>query len=380
MKKRLLFVVNTTEFFISHRLPIALAALRDGYEVHIATGTAERAEELYLHGLTHHLIPISRSQVQPLQECRSMAAIWRLMKYLNPDIVHLVTIKPVLYGGIAARLANKPSVVTAISGLGTVFSDNGIRNRFIRFIVTHLYRFALNHKRLKVIFQNKYDQKLLADACRLTDDQMTLIPGSGVSLEDYPYLREPDGVPVITFAARLIKEKGPYEFVEAARIIKKRGLTARFWLLGGPDPGNPNRVSERDISDWQEEKIVEVLGQTSHVAEYFSQSNIICLPSYYGEGLPKVLIEAAASGRAVVTTDHPGCRDAVLEGKTGLIVPIRNAVALADAIEKLIEFHALRSSMGKAARQFAEEQFTIEKVVKRHLLIYRQLMKKKQSS
>lgn len=375
-KDKILFVVNTTSFFLSHRLPIAIAAKQAGYEVHVATGTPEANGQLSKHGLMHHFIPMTRSGVHPFRELRGIISMLRLMKDLDPKIVHLVTIKPVLYGGIAARLARVPGTVAAISGLGTVFSDNGIKNRFIRFIASRLYRLALSHEHLKVIFQNHDDLKILSNACKLTDNQVVLIPGSGVALDDYPYQPEPVDLPVVTFAARLIREKGPYEFVQAAKIIRERGLKARFLVLGSADPGNPNSVSETDITSWREQGIVEVLGHRDNVASLFTQSNIICLPSYYGEGLPKVLIEAAACGRAVVTTDHPGCRDAVIDGKTGLVVPVRNAIALADAFEKLIKSESLRKAMGQAGRLFAEEKFTIEKVVEQHLTIYQQLSSK----
>lgn len=372
-KRKLLFVVNTTSFFLSHRLPVALAAKQAGYEVHVATGTADPDAVLSSKGLIHHLLPMSRSGLHPIKECRDALAMWKLMKQINPKVAHLVTIKPVIYGGIAARLANIKCVVAAISGLGTVFSDNGVKKRVIRFIVSHLYRLALKHQVLKVIFQNEHDLKTLARVCHLTENQVTLIPGSGVSLKDYPYVPEPDGIPVVTFAARLIKEKGPFEFVHAAKIIKEWGLNVRFLILGAVDPGNPNSVSKSDIEVWQKEGIVEVLGHAENVADFFKLSNIICLPSYYGEGLPKVLIEAAACGRAVVTTDHPGCRDAVIDGQTGLVVPVRDAAALADAFQKLIKSESLRKNMGQAGRLLAEEKFTIENVVQQHLSIYREL-------
>lgn len=377
MNRRLLIVVNTTEFFLSHRLPIALAAKSAGYDVHIATGTPDTNGVLAINGFTHHLIPISRTGVQVAQEFQSIVAVTRLLRRLKPQIIHLVTIKPVLYVGIAARFVRAPmGIVAAISGLGMVFTQGRLRKRLIRLVVANLYQFALNHDNLRVIFQNTHDIEVLNKVCHLQNHEMVLIPGSGVALKDYPHKSEPDENPVvITFAARLIKDKGVYEFVEAASIIKDRGIKARFLLVGGTDPDNPSSVSENDIKQWREEDAVEVLGHSKNIVDIFTHSHIICLPSYYGEGLPKVLIEAAACGRPVVTTDHPGCRDAIIADKTGLLVPPRDSVTLAERLVELIKSPALRESMGRAGRALAEEKFTIENVVEQHLSIYQQLSK-----
>lgn len=376
--KKLLFVVNTTSFFLSHRLPIALAAKDAGYEVHIATGTPDlqAIPALAPFGLPHHFVPISRSGKNLISEVSGFWALYKLMKQLKPDLVHLVTIKPVLYGGIAARFAKIPGTVAAISGLGLVFCDNSIKNRFLRFITSQLYRLALSQGHLRVIFQNQHDLKKLSAVCKLADEHVSLIPGSGVQLNDYPYKPEPEGQPVVTFAARLIKEKGPYVFERAARMLRERGVKARFLILGSVDPGNPNSVNEKDITAWSAEGIVEVLGQADNVASFFIKSHIICLPSYYGEGLPKVLIEAAACGRAVVTTDHPGCKDAIIPGVTGLLVSKRNAYELAEALERLILNPALRQKMGRAGRTLAEQRFGIDKVIDAHMQAFDELLNK----
>jgi glycosyltransferase involved in cell wall biosynthesis len=287
--------------------------------------------------------------------------------------VHLVTIKPVLYGGISARLVKVPNVVYAISGLGSVFTRNGFKAQLFRKFITTLYKYALGCHNACVIFQNVDDQAALLKVGAVTAKRSLIIRGSGVDLNKIIALNEPTGTPVVAFAARLLEEKGVRIFVDAAQQLQSKNQNIRFWLIGKPDPGNPSSVSEEELSIWSKQGIVETLGFRTDIPELFSQVHIVTLPSYYGEGLPKVLIEAAASGRAVITTDHPGCRDAIEEGVTGLLIPVRDSQALATAIEKLINDKDLRCKMGKAGRTLAEREFSINRVVQAHLDIYKNL-------
>ena len=370
---KLLFIVNAPEFFLSHRLPLALAAREAGYCVQIATGPGTACEQIREHGFIHHCLPLSRSGANPLRELYSCWSLWRLMRRLKPDLLHLVTIKPVLYGGLMARLAGAPAVLMAISGLGSVFVARKGVISWLRRGIRLLYRLALGHPNLKVIFQNPDDKALLTGLGAVQKKQTMIVRGSGVDLSDYSVKPEPVGIPVVTLAARLLKEKGVREFVEAARILKTRGVAARFWLVGDPDSGNPSSVSDKEIYCWRETDLIEVLGYRTEINEIFANSNLVVLPSYR-EGLPKVLIEAAASGRAVITTDEPGCRDAIEQNVTGLLVPARNAEELANAIEQLINDSALRLSMGNAGRKLAEREFGIDKVITAHLNAYRELI------
>lgn len=369
---KLLIVVNSPDFFLSHRLPLALAAREAGFDVHIATGPGQAGKEIAACGLTHHAIALTRSGLSPVQEVKSLWALYRLMRRLRPDLVHLVTIKPVLYGGLMARLAGVPAVVAAISGLGTVFVDSGGLRAWLRRGIERLYRLALGHPNIKVIVQNPDDRAWLLEMRVVDEADINLIKGSGVRLEDYPLCPEPGGVPVVTMAARLLKDKGVVEFVEAARLLKSRGANARFWLAGAPDPDNPTSVTEDEVSAWGKVGLIEPLGFRKDVAAVFARSHLIVLPSYR-EGLPKVLIEAAACGRAVVTTDTPGCRDAIVPGETGLLVPPRDAPALADAIQSLLENPERRRQMGAAGRRLAEREYGIDQVIAAHLAIYRAL-------
>jgi glycosyltransferase involved in cell wall biosynthesis len=371
--KKILFVVNAPEFFLSHRLPIALAAREVGFEVHVATAPGDAVREIQSAGLIHHTVAIARSGQNPFSELGSIASLYRLFRALRPDLVHLITIKPVLYGGIAARLSGAPAVVAAVSGLGTVFVAQSLAARTRRALVSWLYRLAFSQRRLAVIFQNPDDRDGLLAIGALKKDQVRMIRGSGVNLADYSFLPEPAGTPVVVMAARLLRDKGVYEFVEAARLLKSRGVEAVMRLIGSPDPGNPTSVAQTELDNWSAEGIVQLLGFRTDIALQYEAANIVCLPSYR-EGLPKGLVEAAACGRAVVTTDVPGCRDAIERDVTGVLVPEKNASALADAIQMLIEMPEKRLSMGEAGRKLARQAFSIDRIVDQHLAIYEELL------
>lgn len=376
--KKLLFIVNVDWFFVSHRLPIALAALRDGYEVHLGTALTGKEDALRQAGIFVHALPISRSAANPLAEWITLKAIYSLVREQRPDLVHLIASKAVLYGGLVARLRKVPAVVASVAGLGFVFIASGYKSWLLRSTVSLLYRLALGIGNLRVIFQNQDDRDALMRLGGVTPEKAVIIRGSGVDLAQYQALPEPEGVPLVTMAARLLWDKGAGEFVAAARLLKDKGIKARFLLVGDPDIHNRASVPPEILASWQAEKIVELPGFRSDMAEFFARSHIAVLPSYR-EGLPKVLIEAAACGRAVVTTDVPGCRDAIIPGKTGLLVPVRDAHALADAIQYLLEHPAERRAMGVAGRRLAEEAFDIRRVVDRHLEIYRELLSSREA-
>ncbi|MBE94420.1 glycosyltransferase family 4 protein [Marinobacter sp.] len=370
---KILFVVNAPEFFLSHRLPIALAAHEAGYEVHVATADGDAVREIGRQGLTHHTVAIARSGQNPLAEFGSIVSMYRLFRELKPDLVHLITIKPILYGGIAARLAGVPAVIAAVSGLGTVFVAQSMAARARRVLISGLYRLALTQRRLTVVFQNPDDRDGLLAIGALNKDQVRMIRGSGVDLAKYSFVPEPGGTPVVVMAARLLRDKGVYELVDAARLLKSRGVELVIRLIGAPDSGNPTSVEESEVAGWAAEGVVELLGYRTDVAQQYGAANIVCLPSYR-EGLPKGLVEAAACGRAVVTTDVPGCRDAIEPGVTGVLVPVKNPLALADAIQELIDAPERRLCMGKAGRELAERAFSIDRIVEQHLAIYKELL------
>jgi glycosyltransferase involved in cell wall biosynthesis len=372
--KKVLFVVNDAAFFVSHRLPIAQQLIEEGYEVHLATS----GETLPIYnemGLSFHKLGVSRKGTRPLSELRLIWQLFKLFTGLQPDLVHLVTIKPYLYGGIAAKMANVPAVVSAVSGLGFVLMATGFKAKFLKAVLYPLYKFSFSHKNQIIIFQNNDDANFLVDWKVIRASKARLIRGSGVDLSAYQYSAEPKEKIVITFVARLLTGKGIREFINASRIIHSNGKEVNFWVVGDLDEGNPESITKAEVASWKDLSNVKFFGFQSNVAELYSKSNIACLPSYR-EGLPKSLVEAAACGRAVITTDVPGCRDAIESNKTGLLVPVNNAVALADAIEYLLENPDVRERMGVAGRALAEKEFAIEKIVAEHMEIFQKLLDK----
>lgn len=368
----LLYVVNNPAFFISHRLPLALAAKDAGFNVHVATMSGPAVARIRSQGFSHHNLPLSRSGKNPFKELYSLWAMYRLFKKLQPQVVHAVTIKPVIYGGIAARLAKVPGFLAAVSGLGYLFTDN--RGGLVKKVALRLYKMALAHPHSRVVFQNSSDREILLQAGVVRLNQAVLIRGSGVDLTEYRYSPEVEGVPVALMVSRLLADKGVNEFIEAAQISKQRNDGILWQIAGSPDTGNPASLSREQIMDWHQAGVVQWLGEQTDIAGLYQQAHIAVLPSYR-EGLPKSLIEAAACGRAVVTTDVPGCRDAIEANITGLLVPAKQAQALADAVADLAHDAEKRQRFGRAGRDLAERVFDINTVIDSHLRLYGYLAK-----
>jgi glycosyltransferase involved in cell wall biosynthesis len=379
LPRKLLYVVNEAYFMVSHRLAVAAAAQRDGWEIHVAAPPDHvwappgfSVAQLEGRGIHFHPIPLSRRGTNPVAELATAAALLGLYRRLRPDLVHHVTLKPILYGGMAARLAGVHSAVHSLTGLGQVFVGRGPRSGLLRTAVTQMLSVALGHPNSRVIFQNADDRRRIIEAGSVEEGRTVLIRGSGVDLTRFAPLPEPDGIPVIALCARLIWEKGVGEFVEAARIVRRHGTQARFVLVGDTQPSNPRAVPVTTLAAWRAEGAVEWWGYRDDMPAVIASASVICLPSTYGEGVPKVLLEAAASGRPIVATDHPGCRDAVTDGN-GLLVPPADAVALAAALTTLIEDANLRRAMGARGRELAEREFSELDIAEETLQVYREL-------
>jgi glycosyltransferase involved in cell wall biosynthesis len=372
-RRKILIVVNVDWAFLSHRLPIALAAQSRGYEVHIATSITGQGKNIEEFGFKLHPIPFERSKINPFSEIKVLFLLYRLYSELKPDIIHHVTIKPVLYGGMMARLARVPHVISAISGLGYIFIDQGLKAKFRRLLVRILYKIALGGRGRKVIFQNPDDRDMFLKASLLKSVNTILIRGSGVDISKFSLTLEHEGPPLIVLPARILRHKGVLEFVEAARILQIRNVQARFILVGACDMLNPAGISEEQIKGWQEEINVEWWGFKKDMYQVYMDSHIVCLPSYR-EGLPKSLLEAAACGRPIVTTDVPGCREVVIHNKNGLLVPVKNGPALADALERLVNAPELRRLMGIAGRKLVVDELSEEIVVDKTLKVYDTLL------
>jgi glycosyltransferase involved in cell wall biosynthesis len=367
--RKLLFVVGIDWFFVSHRLPIAIQAKKEGYDVHIAAGLSSATNTLRDLGFTVHPLSLKRGSINPFTELRLLLEIFWVFFKVKPDLLHLIAIKPVIYGGIAARTMGIKNVIAAVSGLGSAFIAKGFFGRCFLTLIRLLYRFALGSPQTRVIFQNEDDRQRVMAIAGLKEHQTILISGSGVDLTDFDKPEPPENPPIVMLAARLLRDKGVLEFVAAAKTIKPTHPNVRFCLVGDIDRENPTSLTEQELRDLTQQGDVEVWGYRSDMHSVLSQSTIVVLPSYR-EGFPKVLIEASASGRAIVTTDVPGCRDAVVENRTGLLVPARDDVALSQAILKLLNDTRLCKEMGDAGRKHAIEAFDVKDVVKQHLDIY----------
>lgn len=375
---KLLYLVNNPAFFLSHRLPLAQAAQHAGFEVHVATMDGAATEAIVEQGFTHHVLPLSRSGKNPFKELRSLWAMYRLQKRLRPQVVHAVTIKPVIYGGIAARLAKTPGFLAAVSGLGYVFTNNKKGSGFVKRIALRLYKVAFKHPHSRVIVQNQADQDVLLQAGVLHNEQAVLVRGSGVNLVAFEVAEENSNPPVVALmVARALKDKGVEEFIAAAQLSHKKQHDIVWQLAGAVDEGNPSSLPEEYLVQQHEAGIIEWLGEQDDVATLYKKAHIAVLPSYR-EGLPKSLIEAAACGRAVVTTDVPGCRDAIEADVTGVLVPVKQVQPLYEAVVELAQNPIKRHQMGRAGRELAESAFDIHTVVAEHLRLYTELASKGQ--
>ncbi|HEX4378819.1 MAG TPA: glycosyltransferase family 4 protein [Candidatus Acidoferrum sp.] len=369
----MLFVDNDVNTFYSYRIELALAARDNGFEVHVAAPPGKAADILRAEGLRYHPIPMTRSGLAPWKEFSTISTLFRLYRRVRPDLVHHLRLKPVLYGGLAAYGARVPAVVGLLTGLGYVFIAESRRALVMRKLVVLSCKVAFRHSNQRIVFQNPDDQGVFIQNKILPAAQTVLIKGSGVDVHTYVPTPEPEGVPVVVLASRMLRDKGVVEFVEAARELKQAGVSARFVLVGETDPGNPTAISAEQLRSWADEGVIEWWGHQSDMRKVLSQSNIVCLPSLR-EGVPKVLIEAAACGRAIVTTDAPGCREIVREGENGLLVPVRDSKALADALRLLIESVPLRTLMAAKGREIAVAEFSVERVVNETLGVYRELL------
>ncbi len=364
---KLLFVVTEDWYFVSHRLPLAVAARAAGLDVAVATRAGRQADVIRNAGI--RLIPftLSRRGGNPLRE---VIALWRLYRRERPDLVHHVALKPVMFGALAAWLARVPAQVNAVAGLGWLFTSSGRIVRLVRPALRWMLARLLNRPHSLTIVQNPEDKALL-ERSGVSAARLRLIRGAGVDVQIFYPVMPPSGPVCIVLVARMLWDKGVGEFVEAACRLTGAGVSARFVLVGDPDPANPASVPESTLRSWHGQHGVEWWGRREDMPAVLQAAHIACLPSYR-EGLPKSLLEAAACGLPIVTTDAPGCREVVRDGVNGLLVPVRDAAALAAALRKLIDDAELRRRMGEQSRLRAETEFGQETVIKQTLAIYRE--------
>jgi len=367
-----LFVVTEDWYFVSHRLAMARILQRAGWHVALAARFSGHETALEAEGIRCIPIRLRRTRVSMLGEVHAIRELRALYRRERPTIVHHVALKPVIFGGLAALGLKGLAVVNAVAGLGFLFSSSSSRARIGRLFAVPLLRRLFSRENAWSIVQHPEDEQELRRRGIGRPGHVVLIRGAGVDTSAFRARPEVPGVPVVLFAGRMLKDKGVADFVDAARLLQAQGIVTRFELVGAPDSENPGSHSIADLEGWHREGIITWRGHSTAMPEVLAAAHVVCLPTTYGEGVPKILIEAAASGRAIVATDWPGCREVVRDGVNGLLVPPRDPVALASAIARLIADPALRARMGAAGSCLAAEEFSVEAVTAATLALYQQ--------
>jgi N,N'-diacetylbacillosaminyl-diphospho-undecaprenol alpha-1,3-N-acetylgalactosaminyltransferase len=388
-RPKIALVANTDFNLYNFRLGLIRALVARGYEVHIVCPDGEYIQEFAKEEVQHHPLYIDRKGTNPINELRTLWQLYRVFRRNKFDVIHSFTIKPNIYGGIAAKLTGVPAVINSVTGLGYVFTEGGRKKRLLRRLVVKLYRFAFKFCN-RVIFQNEDDLELFQRSSIVDSRKGILIKSSGVDVEKYSStnvrqdaldelhreldIAEDRRQVVVSLISRLLWDKGVREFVEAARVLKEEYPDTLFLLVGPIDTGNPAAVSIDYVEHAERERLIRYLGERRDVPEILHISDVATLPSYYREGIPKVLLEAMSMEKPIITTDSVGCREVVEEGRNGFLVPIKDHAALASAIERLINDEELRVKMGKYGREKVLREFDERIVVSETLQLYEELL------
>lgn len=359
---------------MSHRLPMAHAAQAAGFEVHVATRVADAASQIRDRGFVLHHVPFARGDLSPVAAIRTIKAIRDIQRLVKPVISHHVALQPALFASLAA-LDQNIVCINAVTGFGFAFTSTDRKARLVRSVLTRLLRLVLSHKENIVIVQNPDDRAGVLEL-GVPDGRVVTIAGSGVDLGRFIPVPEPDGPIAIGFAGRLLADKGIEALVEAHAQLRARGRDYVLHVAGRQDPANPSSISDARVKAWQSMPGIRLHGHVQNIETFWSHCHIAALPSRR-EGLPKSLLEAAASGRPLIGTDVPGCREVIVQGTTGLLVPVDDAVALADAIERMASSASLRARYGRAARALAEAKFGDELVARSVTALYESVVRAK---
>ncbi|MGK7344554.1 MAG: glycosyltransferase family 4 protein [Candidatus Nitrospinota bacterium M3_3B_026] len=368
---RILYLVTEDWYFWSHRLPAARAARDAGFEVIVAAAVGSHGDRIESEGF--ELVPISmkRSGAGIFREAASVWELAGLYKSLRPRLAHHVALKPVVFGAMAAALGGRPMTVNTLAGLGRLAAPRGLKDRAARTLLKMALRFALGGRRSFTVVQNRRDLGLLLDSGIVDKDRVFLIRGSGVDPDVFtPPAKEPVGTPVVLFSGRMLRSKGVEDFVKAARILKERGVAARMALVGAPDPHNADSLDEAALRRWADEGVVEYWGHRDDMPDVLRRATIVALPSFYGEGVPKSLIEGASCGRPLVAYDVPGCDEIIQRGENGFLAPARDVEGFADVTEKLLSDSGLRARMGAKGREMVIAEFSDRLVGEQTLKVY----------
>ncbi len=369
---KLLFLISEDWFFCSHFIERAKAAQVCGFDVVVMTREQRHGEQIRAAGFRLLPLDMQRSSVNMWSELGVLRQIWNAYRNEKPDVLHHVALKPIIYGSFVARCLGLRALINAPVGMGYVFTVQSKRGRLLRGAVRLALRALLNPPGSRVVFENEEDLATSVQSGSVREPEAILIRGAGVDVQLFVPAVPPAGPPVVVLAGRMLRDKGVQEFVEAARMLRSDGVLARCVLVGAPDPDNPSSLSHAQLERWQQEGVIEWWGHRSDMERVLSQCHIACLPSYR-EGLPKFLLEAMACGLPVVSTDVPGCRQAVQPGRTGLLVPARDSRQLAAALRHLVTDSHERSRMGQAGRQWAESAFSSVTVIEQTMTLYREV-------
>lgn len=367
--KNLLLIINEDRFFLSHRHRIAELATQKGWAVTIITKDTGKRSEIEAMGYKYLELPINPTGMNPFDEFKTYRFLKHLFKNNKDSVVHLVGLKNMLWGGLAARTSKPKGVLFAVSGLGTLFGENG--SGFVSKGIRTLLKIGLHNKNVAVIFQNHDDEKLFREEGLIGDCHIFFIKGSGVNLNEYSYTTPSKELPVkVIFTGRMLKEKGVEDLVAAAEILRKDFEGKVEFILCGGLSSNPHALTKQDMDRLTDGKYIKWLGHRNDICQLLKRSHIMCFPSYYREGVPKSVIEASAVGLPIITTDSVGCRDTVKEGFNGLIVKPHSPEQIAKALEKLISDPEIREKMGRNSREIAVKDYNVEDVAATHLQIY----------
>ena len=360
---KILLMGNQAESLYRFRKDLIAELRQRVHEIVLVTPetTSEMRRLIESAGASLVTVPFHRTSLNPFSNLKTFFMIWKVLNAVKPNVVFCFTIKPVIYGSLAARFCGIRECYSMITGTGSIFSENSLKHRLARWVVKRIYRLSLGFNRT-VFFQNPQDLDMFTKEMKLLDgEKAVLIAGSGVNLTEYLFVPVPEGPVRFLYMGRLLREKGIGEFAEAAIFLKIKYPQVQFDILG-PFDSNPTAISPKEMDGWKQSAAVNYLGETFDVKPFLSASTVFVLPSYYREGIPRSSLEALAMGRPIVTTDWTGCREVVIEGKNGFLVPVRDINALAQAMERFIQDPSLAPRMGKESRKLAEEKFDVRKV------------------
>lgn len=373
VKLKLLYLITEDWFFCSHFMERAIAARESGYDVFVVAREGAHSAVIRAAGLSFIPLQFERRSFNLYRELRLLISLLRIYKQQNPDLVHHIAIKPILYGSLVARVCGLRNVINSPVGMGYVFSSSDLKARLLRPFLKLGYKLLINPPASRVIFENKDDLASFVQAGSVRRSDAILIRGAGIDLQRYQPVTKKNAVPVVVLSARMLRDKGVIEFVAAAQQLHREGVLGRFILIGDSDPGNPASITSETLRSWDGNWGVEWWGWRDDMVAILRNADIACLPSYR-EGLPKTLLEAAASGLPIVTTDTPGCREVVVDGENGFLVPVRNVELLVSALRKLLTDPDLRVRMGMRGRTMAVHSFSSEQVVSETLAVYEQVL------